>query len=258
MRTKFVAGNWKMNLSLEQARTLASELVNMYANESQQTIPVMLAVPAPYLSEISRLVKHNPMFRVSSQNIHQEEKGAFTGEISCEMVLSCGGNSTLIGHSERRQYFGETNELLAKKIDRALSSGLTPVYCLGETLPERESGNTLQVVGSQLEGGTFHLDSVSFEKILVAYEPVWAIGTGKTATPAQAQEVHAFIRRKISEKYGKEVADKTLILYGGSVTAANAAELFSQEDIDGGLVGGASLKSREFMNIILSAESVAK
>ncbi|WNJ18018.1 triose-phosphate isomerase [Pontibacter sp. G13] len=250
MRKKIAAGNWKMNLSAEEAQTLASEVVNMFQDEYTGDAEVIFSPSYPYLSLVHHLVKDNPKVHLAAQNIHQEEKGAYTGEVSAQMLTSIGCSHVLIGHSERRQYFAEDNQLLAKKIDIALKHGLKPVYCIGETLDQREAGETLNVNTTQLSEGAFHLDAEAFGDLVIAYEPVWAIGTGKTASPEQAQEVHKAIRDAIAAKYGAEVADNTTILYGGSVKPANAETLFSQPDIDGGLVGGASLKSRDFTDII--------
>ncbi|MEL6673881.1 MAG: triose-phosphate isomerase [Bacteroidota bacterium] len=252
MRKKIAAGNWKMNLNAQEAQTLTSELVQMYQDEHSGDVQVILGPAYPFLGLVHHLMKDTPNFHLSSQNIHQEEKGAYTGEISGSMLTSIGASHAIIGHSERRQYFGEDNALLAAKIDKALEHGLVPIYCIGESLAQREAGETLAVNTTQLSEGAFHLDAEAFGKLVIAYEPIWAIGTGVTASPEQAQEVHAAIRQAIAEKYGPAVADNTSILYGGSVKPANAKELFAQADIDGGLVGGASLKSRDFMDIIQS------
>ncbi len=250
MRKHIAAGNWKMNLSATEAQTLTSEILTMVEAEYHGQAEVVFAPPFPYLSLVHHLTKGASRFHLAAQNMHQEVSGAFTGETSVDMIRAVGASHVLIGHSERRQYFGETNELLARKVDLALAKGLTPIYCLGETLAEREAGRTLDVNREQLHGGLFHLSAEDFGRVVIAYEPVWAIGTGKTASPDQAQEVHTFLRQEISGHYGSEVADNCSLLYGGSVKASNAKELFSQPDIDGGLVGGASLQSREFTEII--------
>ncbi|MDX2283978.1 MAG: triose-phosphate isomerase [Bacteroidia bacterium] len=250
MRKNIAAGNWKMNLTLPQAQALASEVVHMTQDEYQGDAQVIFAPPFPYLAQVLHLVKGHARFSVAAQNLHQEASGAYTGEVSAEMLVSMGVTHCILGHSERRQYFGENNDLLAKKLDRCLAAGLTPIFCIGETLAEREAGNTLNINRVQLEEGAFHLDAEAFSRVILAYEPVWAIGTGKTATPEQAQEVHAFIRSLIAGRYGEALAGEISILYGGSVKADNAVSLFGQPDIDGGLVGGASLKSREFTEII--------
>lgn len=250
MRQQIAAGNWKMNLTYAQAQTLVSEIVNMTHDEYHGNGQVIFAPSFPYLAGVAHLAKDHARFRVAAQNVHHLESGAYTGEVSAGMLASMNISHCLVGHSERRQYFGETNALLAQKIDICLKHGLIPIFCIGETLAEREAGNTLSVIRSQVEEGSFHLDKAAFETLILAYEPVWAIGTGKTASPEQAQEVHAFIRSLIQEKYGETTAENCSILYGGSVNAATAATLFAQKDIDGGLVGGASLKSREFTEII--------
>lgn len=252
MRKNIAAGNWKMNLSAEEAQALASEVIHMYQDEYQGDAEVIFGVPFPYLPMIQHLAKDHPNVHVSAQNIAAEAKGAYTGETSGSMLASIGITHAIIGHSERRSYYGDTNEILAQKVDQALAQGLVPIYCIGETLAQREADQTLAVNEQQLSEGVFHLDADAFSKLIVAYEPVWAIGTGKTASPEQAQAVHAFIRKTIADKYGSEVAENTSILYGGSVKPANAASLFAQTDIDGGLVGGASLKSRDFVDIIKS------
>ncbi|MEM6348907.1 MAG: triose-phosphate isomerase [Bacteroidota bacterium] len=250
MRTLIAAGNWKMNLTAEAAQALASEVVQNFQDEYNGPAEVIMGVPFPYLPLIHHLVKDNPKVHLAAQTIHEADKGAFTGETSAQMLSSVGVTHVIIGHSERRAIYGEGNALLASKTDQALANDLVPIFCIGETLEQREAGQTLAVNAAQLSEGTFHLGADAFSKIIVAYEPVWAIGTGKTASPEQAQEVHAAIRAQISEKYGAEVAENTTILYGGSVKPANAKALFGQADIDGGLVGGASLKSRDFTDII--------
>jgi triosephosphate isomerase len=202
------------------------------------------------LSSVAKLGSTVSNLAVGAQNIHQAAAGAYTGEISASQVKSVGAEYVILGHSERRAYFGETDELLAKKTDIALENDLTPIFCIGETKEERESGRFFDVIKTQLTNGLFHLDAKQFASIVLAYEPVWAIGTGLTATPEQAQEVHAFIRETLAAQYGQEVADNTTILYGGSCNPSNASTLFSQPDIDGGLIGGASLKSRDFVDII--------
>jgi triosephosphate isomerase len=199
---------------------------------------------------LAQLAKGYDKVAVGAQNAHQNESGAYTGEISAKMVKSTGAAFVILGHSERRQYFGEDNQLLAKKTDTALANGLKPIFCIGETLEERESEQHFEVIKKQLEEGVFHLSTEQFEQLVLAYEPVWAIGTGKTASSEQAQEIHAFIREQIANNYTQEVADNTTILYGGSCNPKNAADLFAQPDIDGGLIGGASLKSRDFLDIV--------
>lgn len=250
MRKKIAAGNWKMNLSLTQGQSLVSEVMQMVNDEYKGGAFVIFAPSFPYLAAIQHLTKDNARFHVAAQNVHHQTKGAYTGECSVEMLTSVGVTHCIIGHSERRQYFQEEGEVLATKVNLCLANNITPIYCIGETLAEREGNTTFQVLAAQIQSEVFHLSDDDFTKIIIAYEPVWAIGTGKTASPEQAQEVHAFVRGLIHSKYNEKVADNCTILYGGSVNAANAKELFSQPDIDGGLVGGASLKSREFAEIV--------
>lgn len=250
MRKNIAAGNWKMNLGSEQAHSLTSEILTMVQAEYTGKAEVIVSPASPFLAQVQHLLKDAEGFYVAAQNLHQEDGGAYTGEVSASMLTSIGITHVLVGHSERRQYNGEGNALLASKVDKALEHGLVPIYCLGETLEQREAGKALDTNKEQLHEGLFHLDAEAFGKVILAYEPVWAIGTGVTASPEQAQEVHAFLRAEIAAKYGATVADDCTILYGGSVKPANADELFSQADIDGGLVGGASLKSRDFTDIV--------
>ena len=252
MRKQIAAGNWKMNTTAEAAKKLATEVRDAYTAQKISGVDVIFAPPFVHLQSVHEIVGSTPNFHVSGQNLHQEEKGAYTGEISGSMLSSVGCSHVLIGHSERRQYFGEDNALLAAKVNKALEHGLSPIFCLGESLDQREAGETFAVVEKQLSEGVFGLDAGDFGKVIVAYEPIWAIGTGVTASPEQAQEVHAFLRGLIRDKFGDAVADDCAILYGGSVKPANAKELFGQADIDGGLVGGASLKSGDFVEIIKS------
>lgn len=250
MRKKIVAGNWKMNLDYNEGLSLFSEIVNMVKDEITGTQTAVICSPFIHLHSLAQLAKGYDKVAIGAQNAHQAESGAYTGEISAKMVKSTGAEYVILGHSERRQYFGENNALLATKTDTALKNGLKPIFCIGETLDEREVETHFEVIQTQLEEGVFHLSTDEFAQIVLAYEPVWAIGTGKTATAEQAQEVHAFIRNAIAEKYNQQVADDTTILYGGSANPKNAQELFSQPDIDGGLIGGASLKSRDFLDIV--------
>lgn len=250
MRKHIVAGNWKMNLDTTSAASLVSEIMQMVQAEYTGETEVIFAPSFPFLAQTHHLIKDAARFHLAGQTLHEQPKGAYTGEVSATMLTSVGASFVIIGHSECRRYRQESNELLAKKIDMALSEGLRPIYCIGETLEEREAGNTLAVNETQMKEGAFHLTAEQFGQLVIAYEPVWAIGTGKTASPEQAQEVHQAIRTLITDQYGAEVATNTTILYGGSVKPANAAELFAQPDIDGGLVGGASLKSRDFTDII--------
>ena len=249
MRKKIVAGNWKMNKNYSDGLALFSEVVNMAKDEIRGDQQVIVCAPYIHLNSLTALANGHAQVSVGAQNAHQEESGAYTGEISASMLASVNVEYVILGHSERRQYFGEDNALLAKKTDIALKNNLKPIFCIGETLVEREGGSYFEVVKSQLAEGTFHLSTEDFAKLVIAYEPVWAIGTGVTASSDQAQEIHAFIRKEIGAKYGQAAADNTSILYGGSCNPKNADELFSQADIDGGLIGGASLKSRDFIDI---------
>jgi triosephosphate isomerase (TIM) len=250
MRKKIVAGNWKMNLDYNEGLALFSEISNMVKDELTGKQEAVVCSPFIHLHSLVQMSKGYTKISVGAQNAHQAESGAYTGEISAKMIKSVGATYVILGHSERRQYFGESSELLAKKIDTALANGLKPIFCIGETLEEREAEVHFNVIKDQLADGAFHLDEDQFAQLVIAYEPVWAIGTGLTATSSQAQEVHAFIRNEIAARYGQEVADDTTILYGGSCNAKNAPDLFSKPDIDGGLIGGASLKSRDFVDIL--------
>src|ERR1700712_3472754 len=235
MRKKIVAGNWKMNLDYEEGLSLFSEVINMVHDEITGKQQVVVCSPFIHLHSLAQMAKGYTKVSLGAQNAHQTESGAYTGETSARMIHSTGAEYVILGHSERRQYFGETNELLAKKTDTALKNSLKPIFCIGETLQQREADQHFDIIKSQLVEGVFHLDAEQFSKIVLAYEPVWAIGTGVTATSAQAQEIHAFIRKEVAAKYSQEVADATTILYGGSCNPKNAAELFAQPDIDGGL-----------------------
>lgn len=250
MRKNIVAGNWKMNLGYEEGLSLFSEIVNMVKDEVIGNQEVVVCSPFIHLSSIAKLGASVSNVHIGAQNIHQAESGAYTGEISAGHVKSVGAAYVILGHSERRAYFGETDALLAEKVNVALKHSLKPIFCIGETKEERESGRFFDVIKTQLEAGVFHLSPEEFANIVLAYEPVWAIGTGLTASPEQAQEVHAFIRETIAQQYGSTIADNTTILYGGSANPSNAATLFAQKDIDGGLIGGASLKSRDFLEIV--------
>jgi len=248
MRKIIVAGNWKMNLNFEEAKSLFMALNQ--ADLSQNRLEkVLIFPPYPYLKPLLDM-KDNEVIQVGAQNISSQEKGAFTGEVSANMLSSIGIKYTLVGHSERRALSGDTHELLKEKVNRALESGLIPVFCCGETLDQRENGSFKQVIENQLQESLFHLSNDDVSKVIIAYEPVWAIGTGKTASTAQAEEMHEFIRGVFSSIYGAELGEKLHILYGGSCNAANSSELFSSENVDGGLIGGASLKIDEFTEII--------
>jgi triosephosphate isomerase (TIM) len=250
MRQKIVAGNWKMNKTLEEANILASEVIGMVNDEVRGDVKVIFCVPFPYLSPIKNVIGNNNRISIGAQNCSEHESGAYTGETSAVMLKSMNIPYVILGHSERRQYFGEDGKLLAKKVDVSLKHGLTPIFCCGEPLEVREKNGHEALVKQQVEESLFHLDAATLQKVVIAYEPVWAIGTGKTATAQQAQDMHAVIRKHLASKYGQQVADTISILYGGSVNAANAKELFSCPDVDGGLVGGASLKSREFTEVV--------
>jgi triosephosphate isomerase (TIM) len=249
MRKKIVAGNWKMNLDYTSGVSLFSEIINMAKDEVIGNQELVVCSPFIHLSSLGQLSKNITNVHIGAQNIHQAESGAYTGEISAAQVKSVGASHVILGHSERRAYFGETDTLLATKVDIALKHGLTPIFCIGETKEERESGDFFTIIKTQLVDGLFHLSEDAFASVVLAYEPVWAIGTGLTASPEQAQEVHQFIRTVLADKYGQEAADNTSILYGGSCNPGNAKDLFAQADIDGGLIGGASLKSRDFIDI---------
>lgn len=251
MRKYIIAGNWKMNLSLEEGYGLTSEILGMVSDEVNNNAEIVIIPPFVHLAGIQHLLKGSSV-KIGAQNCHQKNKGAYTGEVSPLMLSQIGINYVLVGHSERRQYFGETNALLAEKVNAALENGLTPIYCFGETLEHREAGIEFEINFNQVSEGLFHLDAAQIKKVVLAYEPVWAIGTGKTATSAQAQEIHAFIRTKFTEKYNAETAEEISILYGGSMKPENAKELLSCQDIDGGLIGGAALESRSFVEIVKS------
>lgn len=246
MRQKIVAGNWKMNTVISEGMELASA-VNLLAAKKTSDAVVIIAPPFTHLSDIKKVLS---VVKLSAQNCSSEESGAFTGEVSVDMIKSIGAEYIIIGHSERRAYYHEDNAVLAKKVNLALSHGLKPIFCVGEVLPERNANKHFDVVKSQLSEGLFHLSPAEFANVVVAYEPVWAIGTGVTASPAQAQEMHKFIRSEISLKYGSQTAENTSILYGGSCKGSNAKELFQNPDVDGGLIGGASLKAEEFLQIV--------
>jgi triosephosphate isomerase len=249
MRKKIVAGNWKMNKTLAEATALTSELLTLTNSEVKNNAVVILCTPFPYLLKIKEQLGSSKL-AVGAQNCSEHDSGAYTGETSVGMLKSMDIPYVIIGHSERRQYFGENGALLAKKVDKALASGVTPIFCNGEPLEIREKGTHEALVKQQTEESLFHLSAADIQKVVIAYEPVWAIGTGKTATSQQAQDMHAVIRGHIAAKYGNDVAENISILYGGSVKPDNAKELFAMKDVDGGLVGGASLKARDFVDII--------
>jgi len=249
MRKQIAAANWKMNLSLAQAETLLNELVasehTLGANQE-----AVFAVPAIYIPLALEKLANKSNVYVAAQNCHQKESGAYTGEVSASMLQSIGVKHIIVGHSERREYFNESDALLADKVNAILAIGSTPIFCCGEPLSIREATTQNAFVEAQLKNSLFHLSAEAIVKVVIAYEPIWAIGTGKTASSAQAQEIHAYIRSCFAAKYGEAVANQISILYGGSVKASNAKEIFSQPDVDGGLVGGASLVATEFSAII--------
>jgi triosephosphate isomerase len=249
MRKKIVAGNWKMNNNLQEGIELAKELNNLVANTDVKDVKIVIGTPFIHLVEANKIVDGDKI-AVAAQNCADEKSGAYTGETSAAMIQSTGSKYVILGHSERRAYYGETNEILVKKVNLALENKLSPIFCIGEVLEEREAEKHFDVVKSQVAEGLFHLSAEEFANVVLAYEPVWAIGTGVTASSEQAQEMHAFIRSIVAEKYGQEVADNTSILYGGSCKPSNAPELFANADVDGGLIGGASLKAEDFMEII--------
>jgi len=253
MRKKIVAGNWKMNLDYNEGVSLFSEIVNMVRDERKGDQLAIICAPFIHLNSLAKLGGND--VKIGAQNIHDKESGAYTGEVSAKMVKSVGAEYVILGHSERRQYQAESDELLAAKTKTALANDLKPIFCVGETLDERNNGSYYEVLKKQLINGIFSLTEEDFRKVVIAYEPVWAIGTGLTASPEQAQDIHAFIRSEIEANYGFNVADDTTILYGGSCNPGNAASLFAQKDIDGGLIGGASLKSRDFTDIIKALNS---
>ncbi|MBO6117973.1 MAG: triose-phosphate isomerase [Bacteroidales bacterium] len=251
MRRNIVAGNWKMNKLFPQADDLINGIAEELRNYDTADVDVIVCPPFPYLELVSDVSEDGDFF-TGAQNVSKFENGAYTGEVSASMLKSLGVDYCIVGHSERRKYFKETNQDVSQKIDRLLQEDITPIMCVGESLDERESGRYLDVIRNQVEEGIFHLSADDMQRCVIAYEPVWAIGTGQTATKEQAQEVHAFIRKLICDKYNDDVAQEVSILYGGSCNPSNARDLFAMEDIDGGLIGGASLKSKDFIEIACS------
>jgi len=248
MRKKIVAGNWKMNTLLKDGMELAKAVQKLEKEKSSDAL-VIIAPPYTHLSRVKDLIDS---VKLCAQNCASEESGAYTGEVSPEMLVSAGAEFVIIGHSERRSYYGEDNELLNKKMRLALSKGLKPIYCCGEVLKEREEGALFDVIREQVSVGLAGLSADDMNRVIIAYEPVWAIGTGVVATPDQAQEMHKFIRDLLAELFNKEVTDNMTILYGGSCKPSNASELFANPDVDGGLIGGASLKAEDFLAIVNS------
>ncbi|MCZ8196014.1 MAG: triose-phosphate isomerase [Flavobacterium sp.] len=247
MRTKIVAGNWKMHKNAEETEDLLNELISKLPNDKEVQIIV-----APTFTNLASAVEHLEFTNISvaAQNMHQAENGAYTGEISADMLQSVGVNTVILGHSERRAYFGETDAIISYKVDTALKHNMSVIFCFGEELKDRQDKQHFNVVENQLRDGLFHLDKTSWENIVLAYEPVWAIGTGETASPEQAQEMHEFIRETVRKSYGSDIADNVSILYGGSVKPDNAKEIFGKPDVDGGLIGGAALKADDFAAIV--------
>ncbi|MEZ4809343.1 MAG: triose-phosphate isomerase [Allomuricauda sp.] len=246
MRTKIVAGNWKMNKNLEETEALLAEL----SAKLPDTDAEIIVAPTFVNLIAAKTALESSTMGVAAQNMHFAENGAYTGEISADMLLNIGVDTVILGHSERRSLFGETDELLAKKVKTAVEKNMKVIFCFGEELDERKTGNHFSVVESQLKNALFSLDAKAWNNLILAYEPVWAIGTGETATPEQAQEMHAFIRKTIAKAYNASIADKVSILYGGSVKPNNASDIFSKADVDGGLIGGASLNADDFVAII--------
>jgi triosephosphate isomerase len=249
MRAKIVAGNWKMNKTISESTTLVNELIEALNGVELVNTEVIVAPTFVNLQACQFLAEKSPI-SIAAQNMHQKLSGAFTGEISAPMLSDIGVKHVILGHSERREYFGESDALLAEKVKTALDSKLVPIFCFGEVLEERKSGKHFEVVSEQITKALFDLDKESWKDIILAYEPVWAIGTGETASPEQAQEIHAHVRKLIADKYDADMADEVSILYGGSVKPANAKEIFSQTDVDGGLIGGAALKADDFTAIV--------
>lgn len=248
MRKNIVAGNWKMNMNNDQAKELALSVVE---NSDLVSCQLIIIPPFTAISDVQKVINKSNIL-LGAQNCSQHKSGAFTGEVSADMLTNIGCSHVIIGHSERRAIFGEDNMLLSEKVTHALNSNLIPIYCCGETLQEREAGNHFDVIKKQIEEGVFNLSEDMFSKIVIAYEPVWAIGTGKTASADQAQEIHEFIRSLVVVKYNQSIADNMSILYGGSVKPDNAKEIFAKPDVDGGLIGGAALKANDFIAIATS------
>ena len=249
MRSKIVAGNWKMNNDLAASKALANGLVEGLSGKTLNNTRVVVAPTYVNLTAVNE-VASGSVVEVAAQNMHQAKSGAYTGEISAEMLTSIGLKSVILGHSERREYFGESDALLAEKVNAALANNLEVIFCFGEVLEDRKSGNHFSVVESQISNAIFHLEASAWSNIVLAYEPVWAIGTGETASADQAQEMHAFIRKIVADKYDATIAEEVSILYGGSCKPGNAKEIFSKEDVDGGLIGGAALQAADFIAII--------
>ena len=247
MRTKIVAGNWKMNKNAEETEDLLNDLIDKLPSDKEVRIII-----APTFVNLQSAVEHLQFTNidVAAQNMHQSENGAFTGEISADMLQSVGVNIVILGHSERRAIFKETDATISFKVDAAINHDMTVIFCFGEELKDRQAGNQFNIVENQLRDGLFQIEAKSWENIILAYEPVWAIGTGETASPDQAQEMHQFIRETVRKSFGSDIAESVSILYGGSVKPENAKEIFSKPDVDGGLIGGAALKASDFAGIV--------
>ena len=249
MRKKIVAGNWKMNLDVNASKQLALDISDDIKDLKTENTRIIIAPTATNLYPLSH-TELDSRVEIAAQNMHQAESGAFTGEISAEMIKSVGLNTVILGHSERRTYFNETDKALAEKVTAALKNEMDVIFCFGEVLEDRKNDNHFKIVESQLQNALFHLTNTNWKNIVLAYEPVWAIGTGETASPEQAQEMHAFIRTVIEDKFGNNIAQNVSILYGGSVKPSNAKEIFAKPDVDGGLIGGAALNSANFVALI--------
>lgn len=248
MRRNIVAGNWKSNETFNQADDLINDIAEGLRAFDSTDVDVIVCPPFPYL-ELVQDAAEDVEFFVGAQNVSKFDNGAYTGEVSAQMLQSMNVDYCIVGHSERRKYFFETNQDVAEKVNKLLAVDITPIVCVGESLEDREAGKHFDVIREQVSQGLFRLSAEAMEKVIIAYEPVWAIGTGKTATKEQAQEIHAFIRNMLAEKYSDDTAQEISILYGGSCNAKNAKELFAQQDVDGGLIGGASLKAADFIEI---------
>ena len=252
MRKKIIAGNWKMNMTFDEGQKLTSEIVNMFKDENISDVQLVLNPPFPHLHPVKKLIGDTPNVFLGAQNCSDKESGAYTGEVSAKILASFGVSHVILGHSERREYFKEDNAILTEKLKQALANGLIPIFCCGESLEIREAGTHESNVKFQLTDSLFGLTAEEISKVVIAYEPIWAIGTGKTATSDEAQQMHLSLRKHIDSNYGQDVADSISLLYGGSMNAGNAADLLSKPDVDGGLIGGASLKSRDFIEIAKS------
>jgi triosephosphate isomerase len=252
MRKRIIAGNWKMNKTLEDGLALASEVTNMAVDEVSSDVTMVMCTPAIHLSPVASITKDATHVSVGAQNMSEHESGAYTGDLAADMIVSTGASFVIIGHSERREYHFETNQQLADRVKLAITKGLTPLFCCGESLDTREANDHVNYVNTQLKESLFDLSAEDMKKVVIAYEPIWAIGTGVTASSDQAQEMHLSIRNSLAGQFGQEVANEISILYGGSMKPSNAQELLAQPDVDGGLIGGASLKARDFVDIAKS------